>query len=139
MLKILPVKKSAEFQRIGKKGDKFYSKSLILLTCPTPQSYLPKNSPDKKLDQFCRFGYTVAKTVSKLATQRNLAKRRLREAVKVLGASIARKHFDYVIIARKEILEADLVKISSDLKFCLSRIHTARKQFSKPNERPKKI
>lgn len=139
MLKILPVKKSAEFQKIGKKGDKFYSKSLILLTAPTPQSYLPKNSPNKKLDQFCRFGYTVAKTVSKLATERNLAKRRLREAVRAVGVAIARKHFDYVIIARKEILEADFVKISSDLKFCLSRIHIAKKQFSKPHERPKKV
>lgn len=68
-------------------------------------------------------GYTVAKTVSKLAVKRNLAKRRLREAIRSLAPQHAKNNFDYVVIARKEILNADFKKISTDLKFCLTRIH----------------
>ncbi|MBM3579298.1 MAG: ribonuclease P protein component [Alphaproteobacteria bacterium] len=112
-LKILTVKKSAEFQRINKKGQKFFSHTIILLTSPSPSN-------------IGRVGYTVAKTVSKLAVQRNLAKRRLREAFRALAPQHARKNFDYVLIARKEILAADFSKIFNDLKFCITRIHSPK-------------
>ncbi|MBU6140842.1 MAG: ribonuclease P protein component [Proteobacteria bacterium] len=115
---ILTIKESAEFQNISKKGQKFFSETLILLSLPTPQIYL---RPDSK--NFCRIGYTVAKTVSKLAVKRNLAKRRLREIIRNLAPIHAKNNFDYVVIARKEILIADFAKISNDLKFCITRIH----------------
>lgn len=121
--KILSIKKSAEFLKIGKKGEKFFSKTLILLTLPTPQIYLPNLAENKKAQNFCRVGYTVAKTVSKSAVIRNLAKRRLREAVRALAPLHAKNHQDYIIIARKEIAQSDLAKILNDLKFCLTRIH----------------
>lgn len=131
-LKILPIKKSAEFQKIGKKGEKFYSKTILLLSLPTPQIYFQDLDKNKKAKDFCRVGFTVAKTVSKSAVVRNLAKRRLREAFRALAPLHAKNHQDYVLIARKEITESDFEKISSDLKFCLTRIHTA-KTFVKPN------
>lgn len=127
-MNILTIKKSAEFQNINKKGQKFFASTLILLTSPTPKKH---SKPDN--ENFCRIGYTVAKTVSKLAVQRNLAKRRLREAVKEFAPQYAKNNFDYVVIARKEILDADFKKILSDLKFCITRIH--RPQKSATNEK----
>ena len=124
---ILGIKKTVEFQKIGKRGEKFFSKSLILLTAPTDKFYFKDSETGKNADDFCRFGVTVAKKVSKLAVHRNKAKRRLREAFKKLGPKYAQNHQDYVIIARKEILDADFKKIMSDLKFCISRIHNIKK------------
>jgi len=138
VLKILPIKKSAEFQKIGKKGQKFYSKTLILLSLPTPQFYFQDLEKDKKLKDFCRIGFTVAKTVSKQAVLRNKAKRRLREAFKKIAPNLAKNLHDYVIIARKEIVDADFAKISGDLKFCLSRIHSLKLTLEK-NDRTKKV
>jgi ribonuclease P protein component len=123
MLKILPIKKSAEFLKIGKKGQKFYSHTILLLSFPTPQNYLQNKEKNLLVKDFCRVGFTVAKTVSKLAVERNQAKRRLREIFKKLAPTIAKNHHDYVIIARKEIVAADFQKISGDLKFCLTKIH----------------
>ncbi len=123
MLKILPIKKSAEFQKLGKKSEKFYAKTLLLLTSPTPQKYLQNLVESKRAKDFCRIGYTVAKTVSKSAVMRNLAKRRLREIFRKLAPLYAKNHFDYVVIARKEIIDSDFEKIFSDLKFCITRIH----------------
>lgn len=127
---ILTVKKSAEFQNISKKGQKFFSQTLLLLTHPAPQIYLREDSKN-----FCRVGYTVAKTVSKLAVERNRAKRRLREAVRALASQHAKNNFDYVVIARKEILAADFTKISTDLKFCLTRIHRQKTSSDNANKK----
>lgn len=122
-MKILQIRKSAEFTKIGKKGKKFHAKTLLLLTTPSPEIYLQDLEKNKRAKDFCRVGYTVAKTVSKSAVVRNRAKRRLREIFKKLAPTLAQNHFDYVVIARKEIAEENFEKISSDLKFCLRRIH----------------
>lgn len=102
---------------------------MILLTKKTPQEVI-----DKKPLKFCRFGYTVAKTVSKLAVERNLAKRKLREAVKFLAPKYSQNNFDYVVIARKEILNSELKKIINDLKFCITRIHQAKNAVKNPKK-----
>ncbi len=124
-MKILQIKKSSEFQKIGKKGEKFYSKTLILLSLPTPSIYFQDLKKDKKAKDFCRIGYTVSKTVGDAVT-RNRAKRRLREAVRALFLGNCKNHQDYVIIARKEIATSDFKAISKDLKFCITRIHKAK-------------
>ena len=76
-MKILPIKKSSEFQKISKKGQKFYSKTSILLTQSTSQEYLENPKEGKNAKSFCRVGYTVSKSVSKLAVKRNLAKSKI--------------------------------------------------------------
>jgi ribonuclease P protein component len=121
-LKILQIKKSAEFQNIGKKGQKFFSKTILLISHATPQNYLQNLIEDKKAKDFCRVGYTVSKTVGN-AVIRNRAKRRLREVFRAASSNYCKNHHDYVLIARREIAGADFGKISDDLKFCLKRIH----------------
>lgn len=130
--KILPIRKSAEFQKISKKGEKFHSKTILLLTNPTPSNYLQDSLQGKNAKDFCRVGFTVSKTVGN-AVIRNRAKRRLREIFRKFAPLHARNHFDYVLIARREIADADFAKISADLKFCLTRIHTINQpKSSKP-------
>jgi ribonuclease P protein component len=129
-MRILQVKKSTDFKKIGnprnKQTLKFFSKTLILLAHKTNQEYLQDPKSGKMAKDFCRVGYTVSKKVGNAVT-RNKAKRRLRELFKDLAPGLVKNHFDYVIIAKKEISGADFDKISSDLKFCLKRIHTPAK------------
>ncbi len=121
-LKILRIKKSSEFQKISSSGYKFFSKTITLLSKQTPQNYFQDLTKNQNAQNFCRVGYTVSKTVGG-AVVRNFAKRRLREAFRNLGILHAKNHYDYVVIARKEIANADFNKIVGDLKFCLKRIH----------------
>lgn len=121
-MRIITITKSAEFQKIAKKNDKFHSKTILLLTSPTPSFYFQDKLNKKNAAEFCRIGYTVSKTVGNAVT-RNLAKRRLREIVRELIPQYAKLQMDYVIIARREIATAEFKKIYDDLKFCLKRIH----------------
>lgn len=125
ILQVLRIKKSKEFQTISKKGQKFYSKTVLLLSHPTSQIYFNDVAKGQNADNFVRAGYTVSKKIGN-AVVRNYAKRRLREAFRDLSQTYAKNHYDYIMIARKEIAEADLKKIVSDLKFCLKRIHSAK-------------
>ncbi len=136
-LKILQIKKSAEFQKIGKQGQKFHSKTVLLISLPTSQFYYQNLVKGQNAKDFCRVGYTVAKTVSKSAVVRNLAKRRLREAFRALYSAHVKNHHDYVLIAKREIKDADFKNIVSDLKFCLKRIHQARGASARPDQSKK--
>lgn len=122
-MKILSIQKSADFKKISSSPHKFYSQTILLLTKESPSSYSYDVSKGNNALEFCRVGFTVSKMISKLAVKRNFAKRRLREAFKELSKNHAKKSYDYVIIARKEILDAPYAKILTDLKFCLKRIH----------------
>ena len=120
-MKIIQIKKSAEFQKISKKNEKFYSKTVLLLSADTPSFYFQDIANKKNAKDFCRVGFTVSKVVGN-AVARNKAKRRLREAVRDLIPKYGSVHKDYVLIARKEIEAADYQAILNDLKFCLKRI-----------------
>ena len=136
--KILTIKKSADFKFIQKNCKKYHSQTLILLESKTPQKYLTKkifqqNSTQKNLQklqtkvpekplEFCRFGITISKQIHKLSTTRNLFKRRIKNALRDGVADYGKLHHDYVIIAKKQILDVDYKKIYNDLKFCLKKI-----------------
>lgn len=120
-MKILTIKKSAEFQEISKKGEKFHARSLLLLQNHTSAIYFYNKNAGKNAEEFCRIGYTVSKKVGN-AVIRNFAKRRLREAVRALFPTLAKKQYDYVIIAKKEINNIPYEQIEKDLQFCLKRI-----------------
>lgn len=136
-MKIISIKKSVEFQKIGTKGQKFHAKTLLLLSSTSPQVYFQNLENGKLAKDFCRVGYTVSKTVSKSAVKRNLAKRRLREAFRALFLNYAKNQHDYVVIAKREIVDADFEKISADLKFCLKRIHQPQNSQSNIDRRTK--
>jgi ribonuclease P protein component len=187
-LKILSIKKTAEFNKVSKIANKFVVSNFIILTAPTPKTYFKKNQSEIKdlenckklqileqknhslnldkdhlqnnqnsnkenknsslnnskkikdyyqkqqffIDNFCRVGYTVSKNVSKLANQRNLIKRRLREILKA-NIKYLHKHQDYIIIARSPILKASNQIIIRDFIFALKGINNNHKKNIKKN------
>ncbi len=121
MLKILKVTKTDEYKAISKDNDKFYAQTLILLRKKTPEIYCFDKNSNKNAIEFCRIGYTASKKVGS-AVIRNRAKRRLKEAVRKVFPQLAENGYDYVIIAKSAIKNADFDKVLSDLKFCVKRI-----------------
>ena len=124
--KILSITRSADFQTISKTGNKFHAKTLLLLSSATSSFYLQNPQQGKNAANFSRVGFTVSKMIGN-AVARNLAKRKLREAVRELFPAYAQNHYDYVIIAKREIKDASYETILRDLKFCLKRIGVEKK------------
>jgi len=134
-MKILSIKKSRDFQNIKNRGKKFVCPTLILTRIEVSQAYNfdTKNNLNAKI--FSRIGYVITKTIGN-AVVRNLVKRRLKSAITALNnhnftdkepESKAKKdvilpNFDYVIIARKPIINKDFTEITRDLKFCFTKI-----------------
>ena len=123
-MKIDTIKKRSEFVTISNKNISYYSATTLILAHKTSDFYL-KDSKD-----FVRAGYTVTKKIGN-AVMRNKCKRRYREIFRKLAPDLAQNHFDYVILARKQIIGAEFKKIESDLKFCLTGIN---KLLKNPNQ-----
>lgn len=116
-LLIETIKKRSDFLAIGKKNTCYYSKSTLILAAKTSEFYLKDREED-----FVRIGYTITKKTGN-AVVRNKCKRRYREIFRKLAPKLAQKHFDYVILARKEILNCEFAQLESDVKFCLKGIN----------------
>lgn len=91
------LKKEKDFERVFKKGKGFQESFLILR--------IAKNNLKDS-----RFGFIVAKSFSKKAVERNLIKRRLREAVRKRLKDISRS-VDGVFIARPGLEKRKLDEI----------------------------
>ena len=69
-----------------------------------------------------RFGFTASKTIGG-AVERNRARRRLKEAVRLHAGAHAAKGFDYVLIARHGTLQRPFIDLVRDLERALRKIH----------------
>lgn len=67
-----------------------------------------------------RFGFTVTNKVG-IATVRNRIRRRLREAVRLVGSLAGRPGHDYVLIGRRSAVKAPFERILADLHEALAR------------------
>ncbi|MFT6331993.1 MAG: ribonuclease P protein component [Lentimonas sp.] len=129
---LISIKKRADFLSLSKSTLRFHSKTCLVLSGKIPQKYLI-NPHTKKNDEICRFGITVSKKVSKLAVTRNKIKRQYRDVfTKLHQDNLTQNNFDYVVIAKREIVNFDFAQISSDLKFCLK--HLKRISHEKANK-----
>ena len=70
-----------------------------------------------------RAGFTASKKVGG-AVQRNLAKRRMRALMRDIIAPEARQHYDYVIVARVQIVTRAYTLLEKDIKEALSCLYT---------------
>ena len=68
-----------------------------------------------------RVGFTVTKK-NGTATERNRIRRRLREAVRLLGDMAMRPHHDYVLVGRRAALTRDFPALLDDLRTALRRL-----------------
>lgn len=72
-----------------------------------------------------RVGFTCSKKVGN-SVARNRAKRRLREAARLVLPDAGRQGWDYVLIGRAESTAArDFEKMQADLRWALGRVHAA--------------
>jgi ribonuclease P protein component len=98
------IKKRAEFIA-SSKGDKFVTPSFIFLKHKLNGAYV--NDP--------KVGYTASKKIGG-AVMRNRAKRRMRFLAKEVLFNSAKPNTNYVIIARRKILEYPFSQMANDLK-----------------------
>lgn len=71
-----------------------------------------------------RFGFTATKQLGG-AVLRNRARRRLKEAVRLVGPIHAREGYDYVLIARSGTVQRRFTELTKDLERALTKVHQA--------------
>ena len=121
--KYLTIKKPQEFRLPPNNCQKIHTKSFVILVGNTPLQYLPNKENELNLLDFCRIGITVSKQVSKKATSRNLIKRRIKNSLKFIIVKYAKNHHDYIIIAKKNIIEENFQNIYNEIKFAFKKIN----------------
>jgi ribonuclease P protein component len=72
--------------------------------------------------RIARFGFTASKSLGG-AVVRNRARRRLKEAVRLSGPSLAVEGYDYVLIARAGTVQRRFTELIKDLERALSKVH----------------
>ncbi len=115
------LKTRAEFQRV-QKGRKWVAPAFILQGLA--------RQPDEASGP--RFGFTVSsKSVAKdgaekkrrgKAVDRNRARRRLKEAVRLTCVAHAKAGFDYVIIGRASALTRNFVDLLADMRLAFHKV-----------------
>lgn len=73
-----------------------------------------------------RFGFTVSKRTAAKAVERNRIRRRLREAVRQVGAGGAARGYDYVLVARRPALHMAFAKLTEALAQSLQSLGAGR-------------
>ncbi|MGC1177492.1 MAG: ribonuclease P protein component [Methyloceanibacter sp.] len=71
-----------------------------------------------------RFGFTATKSLGG-AVLRNRARRRLKEAVRLVGPTHAVEGYDYVLIARASTIQRRFTELTRDLERALTKVHQA--------------
>jgi len=116
------LKSRAEFQRV-QKGHKWVTPAFIMHGLARTQEDVA--GP--------RFGFTVSsKSVSKdsggakkrgMAVDRNRARRRLKEAVRLTFAANSQANFDYVIIGRTAALTRNFAELLADMSRAFHKVN----------------
>lgn len=85
---------------------------------------------DRKMpEEPARVGFTVTKKQGN-AVERNRMKRQLREAVRLAGRFAMQPGHDYVIVGRRDLLDASFAAIAANMTARLERAH--RPKSDKP-------
>ncbi len=123
------LKTRAEFQRV-RKGRKWETPAFILQGLPRTDGG----------DESPRFGFTVSsKSVAKqgeagkkrgMAVDRNRARRRLKEAVRLTFLAHAQPSFDYAIIGRAAALTRDFAVLLADMEAAFRKVHLPPRKAS---------
>lgn len=83
--------------------------------------YAIKEREPEKYINIIRIGLAISKKVGK-ATKRNKIKRQLRTLIKMSILDISNVGYYYIILTRKNIMQADYKNLQKDLIICLKKI-----------------
>lgn len=110
------LKTRAEFLHV-REGARFAAPSLVLQARARGDA-----APDDA--GVARFGFTATKTLGG-AVVRNRARRRLKEAVRLVAPTFAKEGYDYVLIARSGTVQRRFTELTKDLQRALTKVHQA--------------
>jgi ribonuclease P protein component len=110
------LKTRAEFLHV-REGARFAAPSLVLQARARGDA-----APDDA--GVARFGFTATKTLGG-AVVRNRARRRLKEAVRLVAPTRAKEGYDYVLIARSGTVQRRFTELTKDLERALTQVHQA--------------
>jgi ribonuclease P protein component len=110
------LKTRAEFLHV-REGARFAAPSLVLQARARGDA-----APDDA--GVARFGFTATKTLGG-AVVRNRARRRLKEAVRLVAPTRAKEGYDYVLIARSGTVQRRFTELTKDLERALTKVHQA--------------
>lgn len=105
------LKRRAEFLAVAR-GRKAAATGFVLQACPRPDDGLVSG-----------VGFTVTRKIGG-AVVRNRARRRLREAARLLPDQLLAPGFNYVVVARPAALTCPFPQLRSDLEACLRKLAT---------------
>jgi len=108
------LKTRTEFLHV-KGGSRFVAPSLILQA----RRRVANEDDDHHV---ARFGFTATKSLGSAVT-RNRARRRLKEAVRLVGPAAAVEEYDYVLIARSGTVQRRFTELIRDLERALAKVH----------------
>jgi len=108
----ISLKKRQEFKKISSLGKRWVTSAFILQYLPQDEELAPHQA---------RFGFTASRKIGG-AVQRNRARRRLKEIVR-LNIIYTQTNCDYVLIARDKALTLDFQKLQRDFRWALEHIH----------------
>jgi ribonuclease P protein component len=128
MPRLETLKRRSDFQRL-RKGASWSTPSFVLqASASSPHSRAP--AP--------RFGFTVSDRAVREntggasrragAVTRNRARRRLKEAVRLVADEWARHGFDYVVIGRRAALNTNFAVLVENMKEAFANVHRPRRR-----------
>jgi ribonuclease P protein component len=121
------LRRRSEYLRVAAGGRKWAAPGLIL------QAREASTDPAQHLDRGADLwlGITVSRKVGN-AVVRNRARRRLREAARVVLPKVAQAGHDYVLIGRSETVTRPYPALQSDIEAAVRRLGLARMAASGP-------
>ena len=109
------IKLNSDFRRIFNRGKSAVSPCVVV--------YCRKNRLGRN-----RLGLTVSKKIGK-AVVRNRIRRRLREIIRLNGASL-RQGYDLILVARSRAVSADYRRLETDVLNCCERLQLMKKDVT---------
>jgi len=111
------LKRRPDFLRVAQ-GKSAATAGLVLQAAQTPEGAI------ENAEATLRVGFTVSRKVG-MAVARNRARRRLKEAARLVLAHKGRPGHDYVLVGRRETISRPFALLVADLEEALARVHAA--------------